>query len=151
MAKKSKKEEGYEIYLTYEEGRSGGEVRAGYEDADWPNYENKYIDFSLIGAWRTSADKSWVETVTVDFDPVKSDKVYVVVVRYSTGNTFGKTCGDWHIEGAYSNLEIAEKIAKTIIDDTYKGYKPWSGFFESLEDVSVECMTLDYGKKVYTR
>lgn len=35
---------------------------------------------------------------------------YIVVVRYSSGNTFGNTFGHWHIEGAYQTFEKAENL-----------------------------------------
>lgn len=145
MSKPKKKNE---IYLTYESDQSGG----GYEPGESGPYgcrKTTYRTFKLLGAWTTAQD--WVETVEVDFTPKSGEKVYIIVVRYSTGDSFGRSNGHWHIEGAYNDRDEAEAIGKRIAHGNYKkdSYLPWNGYFEHLEEVSVEGLDLDEGKKVF--
>lgn len=82
----------------------------------------------------------WSETINIDFDPKGMEHLYVVVVRYSSGSTFGSTHGHWYIVGAYKGYKEAEAVEVSISKNKYKGkrYKPWEGYFESLEGVTVE-------------
>jgi len=132
----AEKEEQYKVYLLYEESSHGGEICAGQEEDAWPSYEDQYHEFTPKGL-RLEAP-AWSETIEVDFDPKKLDHLYVVIVRYSSGDTFGTTLGNWHIIGAYKSFKKAEKIRISIDKNKYKGYKPWEGYFESLEGVTVE-------------
>jgi hypothetical protein len=70
-------------------------------------------------------------------------KVYVVIVRYSTGDTFSRTNGQWLVIGAYLDKEKAEAICKSIEDNTYEEtHQPWQGYFEFLEGVDAHEFTL---------
>jgi len=134
------------VYLTYTEHRTGGEVRAGQENDDWPDHEDEYIDWSLIGCHRTRDEKHWLqEEVNIDFDAKVGSTVWVVYVRYGTGCTFGHTNGAWTILGVYEHQGQAEKIKKAVYDKTYNnnGYVCWEGYFESFESCEVEAMTLE--------
>jgi len=82
----------------------------------------------------------------VNFDPKEAGVVWVVVVRYTTGDSFGTTYGEWHVESAYETIDEANEIKKKIEEGEYKsglGYTPWVGYFESLEGVHVERMVVD--------
>lgn len=143
MAKKKKVQEKQEwsVYLTYEEDRSGGAICEGDEDSQWPSHENEYVEFEPKALFLYPT--SFCETVCLDFDPSTEDTLHIVIVRYSTGSTFGRTLGCWHIEGAYVSYEEAESVAKAIEADKYKGtYKPWEGYFERLEGTDVYSMQL---------
>ena len=135
-AKKKVEEKKYEVYLLYEESTHGGEVCAGDE-----NYEDEYNTFTPKGLRLKPPE--WSETIEVNFDPSGSDHLYVVIVRYSSGSTFGSTHGHWHIEGAYKTYDEAEKIKMAISKGTGEyanaGHcHPWVGYFESLEGATVE-------------
>ena len=65
-------------------------------------------------------------------------EVYVVIVRYTTGDSFGITHGAWCVEGVYAEKDEANKVYKSILDNTYEGYKEWEGYFEHLESAQVE-------------
>jgi len=117
------------LHLEYKAIESGGEVRAGCEDSEWPEYENKYIEFSLTGCHM--GDKFGRETVLVDFEPKLGQSVWVVYVIYNTGDSFGQTCGVWTILGVYETHEQAGKVHKSVMDGTWEGLKPWVGYFES--------------------
>lgn len=81
-----------------------------------------------------------------------------VIVRYTTGNTFGNTSGVVQVMDVFDNIEDAEALIKVLTDDQYKGsgsgrhynwnreykgkeyYVNWLGYFESLD--SIEAMVL---------
>ncbi len=142
--------EKFNVYLIYDESTHGGGVCSGQENEEWPSLEDEYNEFHPKGL-RLKAPE-WSETIEIDFDPAESEHLYVVVVRYSSGSTFGNTHGHWHIEGAYKSYEKAEKIERSISKDDgcypskkdYKnrGYMPWVGHFESLEGVTVERLNI---------
>lgn len=137
MAKtETKTDKTYKVYLLYEDGDSGGGVRAGDENEAWPNYENVHHHFKPTGLKRKAP--SWSETIEIDFDPKGLEHLYVVVVRYSSGCTFGNSYGHWEIIGAYKTYNKAEKMEMSIPDNGYSGSKPWKGYFEAFEGVSVE-------------
>lgn len=56
----------------------------------------------------------------------------------STGNTFGQTHGAWHIVSACESYKEAEEVMDSINNNTYEGYDPWKGYFEKLENVTIE-------------
>lgn len=79
--------------------------------------------------------------------------VYVVVVRYDSGDTFTQTIGNGYIEGAYTRLDYATKLKGLIekSDGSYEKHKaakigrpvqfvPWIGYFESLNNVEIHAM-----------
>jgi hypothetical protein len=165
-----------ELILTYTESRYGG---APIDPDDrWTDHEDEQIEWhpgqvfvDEPGKRAREKTKEWyVQCLTCD-EPVKpGDKIWVVVVRYTTGCTFGRTLGAWHIEATFKNENKALHVADLIKKDderqrkwcwehpSYKrkasdrppedkyvsphGYKCWQGYFESLEDVQVESFTV---------
>jgi len=78
------------------------------------------------------------------------DTVYAVIVRYSTGDTFGREDGQTVCLDVFLDKSRAEELAEaaqradefrmTVNDVEY--YVGWVGYFESLEDVSVETLVV---------
>lgn len=140
VKKKAEETESYEVYLIYDSETWGGAVCKGDEGSDWPNHEPTNTSFTPKGL-RLKAP-GWSETIKVDFDPSRSKHLYVVIVRYSSGGTFGTTHGNWHIQGAYKSYVKAEKVEIAISNSKGKyaegNYNPWQGYFESLEKVTIE-------------
>lgn len=138
--KKVAETESYEVYLIYDSETWGGAICEGNEDSAWPDYEPTYTSFTPKGL-RLKAP-NWSETIKVDFDPSRSKHLYLVIVRYSSGSTFGTTHGHWHIEGAYKGYAKAEKVEIAISKGqgkyAEKNCNPWQGYFESLEEVTIE-------------
>jgi hypothetical protein len=134
--KKQKKETPieYQLYLSYSETEEGGAICEG-EEGPYCSHEPVYITFTPLGVHRERGDSQ--ETITINFDPSTVEDVYLVIVRYSSGSTFGSSYGNWHVESAYKDKDVAFSVSATIRDDTYPGYKPWEGYFESLESVEV--------------
>jgi hypothetical protein len=139
------KEVEFELYLTYGETSEGGGICEGDEDRDWPNHEDEYKTVTWEYLYKKYPKKTYqVETVPVDFDPDSIKKaVYVLVVTYQTGDTFGCSHGNWEVIGIYKQETKANKLLKQIDNDTYPGYKPWKGYFEKLESVEVFTMKIE--------
>lgn len=138
MAKKEKKE--WEVYVPYEETREGGEPESDEEfSCRSPEYRN--ITFSYVYERKTDF---FAERITLDFDPTKREEIILVVVIYSSGDTFGTTYGNFEIVKGCSTLEEAKKLKSLIENDKYKtnetNYLPWKGYFESLEAVHIEVL-----------
>jgi hypothetical protein len=70
--------------------------------------------------------------------------VFLVVVRYEDGDTFGSCYGNFHFYSIRATEKEAEKD-KAIIE-TPRGenddYRPWDGYFERLEEVEIYEMPL---------
>ena len=101
------------LYLTYEEYREGGEISPGQEDSEWPDYEDINNDWSPKQLLLNKGDNWKVEELELDNVKI-GDVVYVIVLRYSTGNTFGRENGCWSIVKAVKTSVEADKIYKKI-------------------------------------
>lgn len=142
-----------ELYLTYEEYRTGGEVCAGQENESWPSYEDEHVHFTPLKVYLESTDvPSWQkETFTADADLKRGDTVHLVIVRYGDGGTFGMTYGYWKIMAAYTNYEDAVKLCKEIPSGEWKelpglgpsAYACWEGYFSSFDGVDVHTFVVE--------
>lgn len=140
----SKKYE-YPLYLDYEERQYGGDI---IDPSDhWSDREDAYVEFyprrllknrNNAGVFPHGLMK---DEVHGEFNI--NDPAFMIVVRYTTGDTFGRTCGYWHIEGVYTSRDFAEAIKRTIENGTYNGYNPWVGYFERLENVEIHAMVVE--------
>lgn len=109
---------------------------------------------------------SWrEETDDLPWDVKPGDIVFMVWVQYSTGNSFGRSDGEYHeVVGWYQNAEDAYKCRDAIDGDARKPYEygqdgnkvgvptfdgkgtrplytgSWKGYFESLDHVSIETL-----------
>ena len=70
-----------------------------------------------------------------------AETVYLVVVRYGDGDTFGHTYGNWTVFAATASEEEALKIGESIEDGSLvkkkPGYYRWTAYFNSLESVEI--------------
>ena len=144
---KFKTEDHQTIWITYDEHCTGGDVVEGQEDEPYADREDEYIDWTLLKASLLEPSSVYREPVEVKSAKIVSpgDSMYILVVRYSSGDTFGHSCGHGYAEGAYENKDTAELIAAMIEANTYpsKGYLPWQGYFESLEGVEIHERTIE--------
>lgn len=134
------RESEYKIYLGYSEHAFGGGVCEGQKGDSYPDREDTHIDFTPDGLWSTKGESQ--ETIGVGFDPSNhvDKEVYMVLVRYSDGDTFGQTIGNWYIEGVYLDDKVARRISRQIDSDKYgksDACLPWQGYFARLESVQV--------------
>lgn len=136
-----------ELYLTYSESRSGGDIYPGMENDSWPDYQDEFIDFSPESLYLDEQDvSSWrKETIKIDEDVSRGDIVFLVIVRYGDGGTFGRTLGYWQIFGATKDGDKARELSRAIPNGDWKSssilseysYDVWSGYFSSFEGVDV--------------
>lgn len=131
------------LYLIYSSYSEGGEISPGNEGKKHPEYEDTYVYFTPQKLVTEYPDIMSVETIDTYFNPMVGDKVYLVIVRYSTGDTFGTTFGEWKIIGIFKTETESELVRFDIENGTYKGSKPWQGYFERLESVDVFPMTIN--------
>jgi hypothetical protein len=89
--------------------------------------------------------------INVSDEVYAAEVVYLVVVRYSDGDSFGTSYGNWTVWEATASEEEALKVAKSIEDGTLvKKYEegvrkgtatymsiPWNGYFSHLEGVEI--------------
>jgi hypothetical protein len=127
------------IYVTYNERRSGGEPESSER---YCSRSDTIIEYNLKGASVMSPKStSYYNTYEVAWETLPSI-IYVVLVRYKSGDTFGSSYGNGYVEGVYADEASAAAVMQSISGKSYKGYAPWDGYFERLESVDVEPLML---------
>ena len=122
---------------------------SSYKDPDkgdpWSGYNHVEIEITHMGpAYFSEEGKSWRAKRVENIDPkidweIFVGKIYLVLVRYTTGGTFGETNGEFDLHYVTGDLKSAEKWRK----DNYKDLeKRYTGYFERLESVDVELVEL---------
>jgi hypothetical protein len=118
----------------YHSGEQYGEWETEYDNTVTKISRNK----DLLQNWNFEECKVPDEVYDAPF-------LYLVVVTYSTGDTFGRSSGNTAIAYITEDPEEAVKIrddlnlGKNPSNDAKcpKGYCPWDGYFESMDDVSI--------------
>lgn len=129
------------LYLNYDENRWGGDP---LDDEPYSDREDEVIDITWLGVTLDKANAGFLREELKCGDRVKyGDKVYVVIVRYSDGDTFGTTSGNFYImEGRVFGRRI---LAEDILEDALRSrtkadinnWYPWHGFFAQFESASI--------------
>lgn len=123
-------------YLDYHESVSGGCYCDG-EEGPYGMREDTIKEVEFIQLRRKqNKSKFYDEPIEVDERLLPLPYLYLAVVIYSTGNTFGRTEGCWHIVGLAPTEKVAEAMIEFALNDP-KGYKPWEGYFERLTTTEV--------------
>ncbi len=139
MSKKIKKEAA-RLYIEYDQFENGGD---SIDPNDrWSNRTDRVIEVNFIKLHRQQpAHRFFYDSIEINKDLAKIDKLYLCVVRYSTGDTFGRTTGEWYIVGVAPNYQIASLMLQEAIipskEGDYRNYKPWEGYFERLETTEI--------------
>ena len=138
-----------EIYITYEENRTGGVPDS---NEAYCNYSDTHIDIRWKKAHIKHPGDYQVETVDIDFDIKDINHIYIVVVRYKSGSSFGNSYGEWELIGAYKNYEDAQEVLDKInYDEEHKhnedykkeyekDFRSWDGYFERFESAEIEVL-----------
>lgn len=137
-----------ELYLDYVEHRAGGDICAGQEGHEWPDHDDEHMSFTPRALYRKrEAVPDWLcETIELPDGIDPTTTAFIVVVRYATGNTFGRSYGHWAIDGIYADPVAAAELARKITADEQShgnlshGYTPWSGYFDRYETVEVHAL-----------
>jgi hypothetical protein len=133
----------------------GGEPLTDEEFSDREDEVNNYTIHSVsIGSNKKHHTFYDELDFPVDYEVKKGDTVFIVVVTFEDGDTFGRSYGNVCVVDIFTNEEEAETLASIISDDekkcdkddildrkakrSYEGYAPWDGYFERLENVEVQ-------------
>lgn len=132
------------LYLTYEETSTGGEPR---DPSDrWTDYTTEHRIFEMKQLFLDRPEDWEVEEVEVSGHSLVNhgDVLFVVLVRYSTGDTFTDVRGCWNIPIICTDKVKAANIVESIKNGSYllDKYHPWVGYFETLESVDVHPMVV---------
>jgi hypothetical protein len=165
MARK-KKEEGkvtYPLWLKYSEKHVTINDTYG-EDGPYTGFSEEEIEFhpEYLKSKEPEKDAHWnFRTVQkleceCEFDPKDCKKLYLVVVRYTDGGTFGSTKGYWTVKGIFKDDDSAHAFKKLVEDGkcpkrTYESHDgsieemhhEWEGYFASLDGVEVHRLEVD--------
>ena len=133
------------VYISYNEHEIT--IHDDFDSRDWSGSYHREIDWSLGKVFLSKLEASpRYEEFEIEGEKLPKH-LYVVYVRYSTGDTFGRTDGCGCIVGVYRTRAKAEKVYKSIEDGTYaidkkgkKTYIPWEGYFERFEGVHMEIL-----------
>lgn len=141
-----KGEYGVDVSVNY--NHSGGWALS---DGPYPDREDEYTQ--IEGVTVTRDDDSYIK---VPFEPVDDTTVYVVIVRYQSGDTFGTSYGNYEVMDVFDDADEAKELAEAVDRDAYSSdirgkvetkfefthdgkeyYKAWVGYFERYEGVEV--------------
>lgn len=129
------------VYIEYRENRSGG--AAHDPDDEWTSYDDIDIEVKFIRLYREPPkNRFFYDSIKLpDERMLKMNKLFLAVVRYGKGDTFGHTNGAWYIVGIAPTWEIAQAM---LDEETAPGAKnkPWQGYFESLESTEIHPLDL---------
>lgn len=138
----------------------------GEPDVEWGNRPDTHTEISNIRATYVETDVK-VDPSSWGFGPdfgcaaKPGERVWVVIARYSTGDTFGNDTGCAEVMDVLDDAESAERLAEQFrsynprrgkngeIPFRMKGeaevpyYIPWVGYFESLEGIYVESCVVE--------
>lgn len=115
---------------------SGGAICEGQENDPYPQFEDTYYSFSVESITLKNVTPYHEE---IEYAGPIESALWVVVVRYSDGGTFGLSCGYGSIEGVYATQEEAEVRRKELREGgkSITGFNVWDGFFARLQDVEI--------------
>jgi hypothetical protein len=126
------------LYIDKTQFSEGGEEYEG-EEGPYATRHPTYITTTFTNA-TFSPSKMFYETIDVS-DSLAAKlqelkQVYLGVVFYSDGDTFGTTYGYFKFTGVSETQEGVERINKKAlengVDDMGYVYKPWEGYFNGL-------------------
>lgn len=130
------------VYIEYDTHRSGGIPES---DESYCNRSDEVITVNFKRLHRERpANRFFYDSIDLPHDDMlKMDHLFLAVVRYSTGDTFGHTRGAWYVAGIAPTYKIAQMMLDEETKPSEPGrYKPWEGYFESLEDTEIHELRL---------
>lgn len=140
------KKEPIRIYLEYKTSVSGGEPE---DPSDrWTCHSDTVKEVSFIKLYRSQPkDVFFYNSIEIEDESfLKENHLYLAVVRYSTGNTFGRSTGEHEVVGLFKTEKDAEEFLKEETKPSKKGdysrYRAWEGYFERLEGTEVHKLEL---------
>lgn len=139
------------LWVLWSEVTSGGERCEGQESDPWADHEPSYIDAHFKGAYIGKVPPTYgqhwsekSESFTIpktEFEAEPRTQVYAAIAHYSDGDTFGSSHGHVYVGGVYGSYDRAVEKTKEFEAISKGDYSvPWTGYFSSLESVSVETL-----------
>ena len=131
------------LFINYDSSGHGGEATS---DDPYSSRTPSYTTVKFNQLHRTQPyNKFFYDQVEVTDSAFDKDHLYLAVVRYSDGDTFGTNHGKWYIIGAYETYKEAEDQLKAESEPSLenkgrRSYKPWEGYFNSLEDTEIHVL-----------
>lgn len=153
------------LYLHTTESSTGGEPES---DEEWCYHSDIIMSVSFDAVSRAN-NSFWSagRSFEVSKEVFEADEVFLVIVRFSDGGTFGRTRGYYNVQGAFLTENEALQFAESIENGTYVKevkqareksrfgsydiYIPWVGYFSSLEGVEIHCFRIRDKIDVKTR
>ena len=143
MTKKKIEETKNKLYISYNESSEGGEISPGQENDDWPSHEPEYITLSIRDIFKNRPKDHWrIEEMEVDFVPKVGNTVFLIVVRYGTGDTFSNICGQSTFLSIYEKEEDALAEKELVESRKHKDDWRWDDYFGGLEGVEIHSFTI---------
>ena len=132
------------VYVEYDEHRTGGKIENPSEQ--FSRREDTNITVRFIRLHKSQPAHRFFNHSIELSNPkmIDLDKLFVAVVRYSDGDTFGRTNGNWYIAGVAPTYKIASEMLKLEMTPSGKseGIKRWEGYFSRLEGTEVHELRL---------
>lgn len=131
------------VFVEYEESSTGGEPD---DPGDrWSSRSDTVTEFRVVGVTTKKPDTPYYSIIDTDLpDDIK--EVYVIHVRYSTGDTFGRETGCGVITDVVATKEAAKTVIESIKSKDHPMTYRWSGYFDRFESCHAEPFTLNDSK-----
>lgn len=125
------------VFVAYYEDSTGGEH---VSDELFADREDTHIDVTFEYLSVRQPHTYHCRSVEVDKALLDESELYLAVVRYSDGDTFGRTYGCWEILGVRGTRAEADKL----IEDARKSKTgSWTGYFARFDHGEVHCLHLE--------
>lgn len=133
------------VYIEYTSSTTGGE-RLNPEER-WSDRADQTTTLSVQRLYASEPKHLFFkDSIEVDPSVLECSEVYLVVVRYQTGDTFGRSLGNFHFYSVRKTEQeaIEDRFAceTPVKKGDYGSYRPWDGYFERLEFVEIMKMPL---------
>ncbi len=121
-------------FLQYREYRTGGELCEGEDTSDqFASYEDTDIqlDLGFVADDRKKTTSWCIQEFEVDKKLGKT--CFLLVARYSSGDTFGRTSGHFDFLGLFATKKEAEEVILNTDKSQWSDYFGGFQFFEITE------------------
>ena len=141
------------LYIHFNQYQEGGEICAGEENDSYPSREDTNYTYTYKYARRSvpAGNDVWsagTQTLKVGPQVFFAEKIFLAIVVYSDGDTFGNSFGHHEIIGGYSTRKEAEEVLSCVSKEGldiagYEGYCNWCGYFNNIQDKIVEKLDIE--------
>lgn len=139
------------VQVLLQEIRRGGEV---LESGPYAEREDETTTLDKLDVVLASTDTRPYHHTFQLLNKNAGDDAYVVIVRYSAGDTFGRSYGEIAVLDVFAHLDDAEGLVKAINDNlSVEDWKfeylhreyyaaAWKGYFERFEHAEIHKKTI---------